>query len=668
MDVYVQFLLLGVGTGALYAGLALGLVLGYQGAGVINFAHGTIAMYVAYVYDELRDSGDYVLPLIGLPDRIDLGEPVATAPAIVIALLTAVVLGVIMHAVVFHPLRRQPLLAKVVASVGVMLVLQAVVALRFGTGNRIVAGTLPQGSWRVPVIDVVVPSDRMWLGVVVALVTALLWAVSKWTRFGLATRAAAVEPKGAILLGWSPGMLAGGNWVVAAVVAGIVGILAASMTGLNSVNYVLFVVPALAAALAGRLRSLPVAATAGLALGMVESMVSKLSTWDVYPDWLPFVAAQRALPLLVIIVVLFVQGGALPIRGTLGDGRQPRSPRPTHVGRTTAILTVASLVAVSLFPTTLRFHLFVSLAAAILMLSIVVITGYLGQVSLAQAVFAGAAGFATARLADAHVAFPLSPLLGALAATVVGLLMAVPALRIRGAQLAVVTMAAGVAIEEAVFRNPSVTGVSGAQLVAPPGLFGVDLAANRAPDFNRWEFGVLLVVVVALLAVAVANLRRSGTGRRMLALRSNERAAAAAGVDVVGTKLLAFGLSSFIAGLGGAMLGYLRGAISGDSFSVFVSLTLLAFAYLGGIASVGGALVGAFLAPGGLLFGLLDQVGDGGGAGRYSALIGGVALVAVAILAPEGIAGRIGLARDRARRRRAARVVAAQAPAAGGVG
>lgn len=637
---YLQFMLLGLGAGAIYCGLALGIVLAYQGSGVINFAHGALAMYVTYVFDELRDRGDYVLPIVGLPDRIDLGDSLGLWPSLALSLATAAVLGLAVHALVFSPLRHAPLLAKVVAAVGIMLTLQGVVFLRFGVENRTVAAVLPNERVTLPFVDVVMPRDRLWLALIAVVVTLALWSLYRFTRFGLATKAAAGEEKGAILLGYSPQGLAAANWVLATMVAGMFGILAAPVSGLNNTNFVLFVVPALACALLGGLRSFPLAAVAALTLGMFESVISKISTWSAYPDWLPFQAAQKGLPFVVIIAFLVIGGRSLPERGSLDTGRQALAVRPGNVVRSTLIFFPAGLVVMVLSSGTLRLSLFVSLASAIILLSVVILTGFVGQVSLAQAVFAGAAGFATGKLAENGVPFPISPLLGALVATAVGLLMALPAVRIRGAQLAVVTMAAGVAIEEFVFKNTSFTGASAAQSVPPPGLFGIDLAPNRSPDFNRWEFGVLLLVVVTVLALMVTNLRRGATGRRFLALRSNERAAAAGGIDLTRTKLLAFGLSSFVAGLGGAMLAYVQGSISAISFSVFVSLTLLAFAYLGGIASVSGAIVGAMLIPGGFVFALADRFLLGDGVDRYGTLVGGLALVGTAIANPEGIVGQ----------------------------
>jgi branched-chain amino acid transport system permease protein len=136
----------------------------------------------------------------------------------------------------------------------------------------------------------------------------------------------------------------------------------------------------------------------------------------------------------------------------------------------------------------------------------------------------------------------------------------------------------------------------------------------------------------------VANLGRSGTGRALLAVRSNERAAASIGVDVAAAKLLAFGVSAFLAGLGGALIGYSRGQLSADSFGVSVSLTLLAFAYLGGITSVGGALVAGALAPLGIGYVVLDRNTD---IGEHYLLVSGILLVVTAVLNPGGIAGTV---------------------------
>jgi branched-chain amino acid transport system permease protein len=234
VEIYWRIALTGLGEGAVIAGVALGLVLAYQGAGVINFAHGAMMMYSTYIYDELRDTGDCVFPAsIGGHDRINvLGTPADNEltsfwPAFALALFMAAVLGLLVHLLVFRPLRGAPVLAKVVATVGIFVVLQSLVLLRFGTQNETVREILPSDP--VSVFGTTLPQDRLWLALVVVIAALGLAGFYKLTRFGLATRAAAEEEKGALLLGYSPNVLAAGNWVLASVVAAVFGILAASL-------------------------------------------------------------------------------------------------------------------------------------------------------------------------------------------------------------------------------------------------------------------------------------------------------------------------------------------------------------------------------------------------------------------------------------------------------
>jgi branched-chain amino acid transport system permease protein len=626
---HLLFLIVGLGAGAAYAALAMALVTTYRGTGVVNIAQGAMAVWVAFVYDELRREGDLVLPA----GRVDLGSGLAAGPALLAGLATAAALGLVVHLVVFRPLRSAPPLAKVVGSVGVAIVLQALAVLRFGTGRRAVPPVLPDGPVHLGALSF--SQDRIWLAALVATLAAALWARGRFTRAGLATRAAAESERGAILLGWSPDRLAAATWVLAAVVGGGVAMVVAPTVGLDPVSWTLMVVPGLACALVGRLSAVGTACAAGLALGAVESEITFLSSRDWWPSWAT-VGVAESVPLIVIVVALFVLGRRLPERGAAAVDPLPAVPTPRVRAPVVGLLVVAGLAALVLTDGSYRFGIITSMIAALLALSLVVLTGYVGQISLAQAAFAGTAGFVVSKLGTG-LPFPLPLLVGALAATVLGLLVAVPALRVRGVQLAVVTLAAGVAIEQFVFQNPQLAG-SQANLVPDPRLFGLDLAIRRGAELARWQFGALVLVVLTVAALAVANLGRSATGRALLAVRSNERAAASLGVDVAGAKLLAFAASAFLAGLGGALIGYSRGQLSADSFAVSLSLTLLAFAYLGGITSVGGALVAGALAPLGIGYVVLDRTFD---LGRHYLLVSGILLVATAVLNPGGIAGTV---------------------------
>jgi len=629
MTDHVLFLIVGLGAGAAYAALAMALVTTYRGTGVINIAQGAMAMWAAFVYDELRRQGDLVLPA----GRIELGGELSVWPALLTGVAVAAALGLILHVAVFRPLRSAPPLAKVVASVGVAITLQALVVLRFGTGRRAVPPALPDDPVHLGSLSF--SEDRIWFAALVAVIAVLLWAYGRYTRSGLATRAAAESERGAILLGWSPDRLAAATWVLAAVVGGTAAMVVAPSVGLDPVSWTLMVVPGLACALVGRLTSVGVACAAGLALGAVESEITFLSSKDWWPGWAT-VGVAETVPLLVIVVALFVLGRRLPGRGSAAVDPLPPVPTPRVRPPVVAALVAAGFAALLLTDGSYRFGVITSMIVALMALSLVVLTGFVGQISLAQAAFAGSAGFVLSKIGTG-LPFPLSLLAAALAATGLGLLVAVPALRVRGVQLAVVTLAAGVAIEQLVFQNPKLT-AAGGNLIPDARIFGVDLAVRRGAELARWQFGALVLVVLTLAALAVANLGRSGTGRALLAVRSNERAAASIGVDVAAAKLLAFGVSAFLAGLGGALIGYSRGQLSADSFGVSVSLTLLAFAYLGGITSVGGALVAGTLAPLGIGYVVLDRSTD---IGEHYLLVSGILLVATAVLNPGGIAGSV---------------------------
>ncbi len=212
-----------------------------------------------------------------------------------------------------------------------------------------------------------------------------------------------------------------------------------------------------------------------------------------------------------------------------------------------------------------------SAIGVILCLSVVVVTGLVGQMSLAPMAFAGISAFLVAELATDHGRpFPWPILAGALAATIVGVVVAVPALRIRGVNLAIVTLAFGLAMDRFVFDNPTVNGGVAGATVERPHL--IDQTRSAVFEVGPFTIGdgkqpnpltaVFCILVALVLCYAVVNLRRSTSGRQMLAVRANERAAAAAGVDVARTKTLAFAVSAFVAGLGGAVIAYRQGARS----------------------------------------------------------------------------------------------------------
>jgi ABC-type branched-subunit amino acid transport system permease subunit len=627
---HVLFLLLGLGAGAVYGILALGLVLKQRSAGVIDFGHGAVAMFIAYVYLGLRGEGTLQFPWVILPHEISLGSPLATAPAILISLAYAAMLGLVMYWLIYRPLRGATALTRVCASVGTMLALSAIAVLNYGTTPKSTPAILPSDPLRIA--GITVPSDRLWFAAIVLVLAAALAAVYRFTRFGLATRASAENERGAALIGLSAIRIGAGNWVLATVLAGIAGILIAPVSTVDPTSYTLFIVPALGVALVARFTSFAVAAFAGLALGMLQSEITKLLTiWD----WLPEQGLPQALPFILIMVTMTLLSRGVGARGTVGEPRNPSLGRPSRPYATTAMCFVVGVVVLVLLSGSLRAAFIASLVSIVLSLSLVVLTGYVGQVSLAQMSFAGLSGFMLTHLA-ASLGFPWALLLSALVAVPLGLLIGLPALRLRGVNLAVVTLAAAFAIDALVFGWEGFAGGLRGRSVPSPTIFGWDIGIAKGDAYPRVIFGVFVLLIACLVGLLVARLRNAPAGRMFIAVRSNERAAAAVGINVARTKLLAFGLSAFIAGLGGGLFAYQQQTISPPSFAVFTSLSLLAVTYVAGVGRIAGAVVAGIMLSGtGLLVTALDKAFN---IGKYQLVVAGVLLTLTAIKQPDGIA------------------------------
>jgi sulfate-transporting ATPase len=643
---HVASLLFGLGNGGVYAALALALVITYRASGVVNFATGAIALYVAYTYAGLR-RGELLVPVPGLPKTIGVGGEMGFGPAVAISLIVGAGLGGLLYLLVFRPLRDAPPLAKAVASLGVLVVLQGALAIRQGTNPVSVAAIFPAERWELG--SVAVLADRFYLAVTVVGLAIVLAAGFRFTRFGLVTRAAAESQTGAFVSGVSPDRVALANWMLSAVIAGLAGILIAPVSPLTPVTYTLFVVPALAAAVVGRFQHLVPIVVAAIAIGMLQSEALSLSAQH---SWLPQTGSFELVPLIVILIALVAVGGGMPVRGGLVRQRLGHAPRPRSLLLPAVVGVVVGVVALMATSGSWRAAVIGTFIAAVIGLSLVVVTGYAGQVSLAQLALAGAAAFTLSGLTEGWgVPFPFAPLLAALVATGVGVVVGLPALRLRGLTLGVVTLALAYAIEAVWFRNADIVSSSGAR-VTPPSMLGVDLGIGAGKDFPRIGFGLLCLFTLVVVAVGVAALRRSALGSAMLAVRANERSAAAVGVNVVRVKVLAFALASFIAGLGGSLLAYRRGVVTFDSFTAIGGLALLSTAYLAGVTSVWGGINAGILASTGIVFIALDRWVD---LGAWFQVITGVLLIATLIAHPEGIASAGHQLADRIARRRAGR-------------
>jgi branched-chain amino acid transport system permease protein len=626
----LAFLVLGIGSGALISGVGLGVVLSYRGAGVINLGTGCIAMLSGFGYWALR-TGYF-------------GVTFSTVVSVIFTLIVAILLGLLFEFGLVRLLRRQTPLAKLVATLGFLLTAQATVILAFGEEARPQPSILPGST--VTVFGEAIPINRFWLFGILLVITLIFIGLYRWTKFGLGTRAASENEANATLFGLSPNRLSLINTVLMAVTMGIVGLLAASVQEVDSQTLPLLVVPALAAAMFGRFTSFGVTFVAGVLIGMAESLLTYLSTLSWFPTdggpGNPLPGVQELMIFIILVVAMFFRAGRIPGRGDVIDRRLPPAPPPKTPLLNTVKWGLPAVLFMWLFPYGFREGLITSLISGVSLLSLVVIAGYVGQLSVVQLALGGVAGFTVSHFAtNFGIGFPWAAIVGVIFAVIIGVVAGFPALRVRGVQLVVVTLAAAVAIENFGFTNVTWGAGNVGSPVPAPTLFGFNFGPNASfTGLDGGEpspyFGWFVLIVLVVVALFVCNLRNSTLGQEMLAVRSNERAAAATGINVRNIKLIGFAIASGIAGISGVLLAYSYGSITSDSYSTLLALALIAFGFIIGITTVSGAIWAGIGLPGGLLaFALQDWFGL---EGNWLNFAGGFLLVATLAHRPNGIA------------------------------
>lgn len=275
---FLQYVLIGLGIGGIYALAGQGVVLVYRGSGVVNFAVGPMAMVGAFTFYEAQGAG---------------WSPIAAAGA---GVILPSVIGALTYLLVMRRLADATPLVRVVAILAVSALLLALAAGKYGDFPYLVRPLLPQEpvAWIANAAgsDVEVTADRMWLFLLGAAVSAVCWAVYKFTRFGLVTRAVAEKPMAAATLGRSPHIVGTVNWAIGGALAGLSGLLLVGITGLAVGQFNLLMVPALAAALLGRFQSFPLTWITGVTMGVVETLLNSNASW--LPEFLtqPGWAAQ----------------------------------------------------------------------------------------------------------------------------------------------------------------------------------------------------------------------------------------------------------------------------------------------------------------------------------------------------------------------------------------
>jgi len=640
MTTFLQVLVTGLGLGAAYALFAQGIVLVYRGSGIVNFAQGALGMLAAYLaFIELHDNA-------GLPMAVAIAGGIAAS----------VVVGLLFSVVVLRPLARAAPITRLISTLGLLIVVQSAIALQYGSNSYPVMPYLPHDTFDWG--GVRVQEQVLYIAGISVLVTAVLWALTRYARIGLAITASAENERAVQTLGWSPNLLSAVTWSLGAGLAGLAGVLLAPLSGLSTLTFTLIVtVTGMAAALLGGFRSFPLTFVGALVIGFGESLVTSYR-FDIENFFgigvLPGI--ERAVPFLVILAVLVVRGRGLPLRShvtdrlpKLGTGRVNIPALLVAVGVTVALL-------FGVMDDRWAQATYISATSAIVVLSIVVITGYAGQLSLGQWALAGAGAFIAGNFVlRLDMPVELAVPLGIVLTVPVGLLFALPALRTRGVNLAIVTLGLGFAIQAVVFTKTDWIAekgnVDGGTRVGAPDILGWKVDAGTHP--HRWA--LVCVVGFLLAALVVANLRRSRTGRRLIAVRTNERAAASLGISVFGVKLYAFAVAAAIAGLAGILFGFRSSIVTYEQYSPLQSIFSVGWAVIGGLGFVVGAVVSAPNALGGLGTIFMDQVLS---IGKWDALVGGVVVLLVVVFHQDGIAEvvchGVRAVRSRVRRRPAA--------------
>ncbi|CAM5561592.1 ABC transporter permease subunit [Streptomyces narbonensis] len=561
-----ELTLAGLAVGSAAALTGIGLIVTYRATGVLNLAHGAVAMICAYVLRQLVVVWGWPLPL----------------GALVTLLVVAPGIGLVLDRGVFRPLAllgSNPA-QTLVASIGVFVLLVGGAALLWGGGARDDAPVLL--------------GDDPWaqLAAVVAL-ACLVAAVTRWTPFGRELRAVVDNRPLAVLSGVDADRVAAAGWAFGSFTAGLTGVLLAPYVRLDPYGLPLLVIEVIAVAVIARMRSLPVAIAAAVAIGVAQAQMTRL-----HPEgWAgPLVQALGANLFVVALLV-----AALVLPGVGGKGRDAlppparTRPLPTAVRPAVAVLFLLPLgFAGSDLQTAVQVP-----ALALILLSLVVVAGRGGQIALGQAAYAGLGALFTAMLATAGVPALVALGLAVPMVAVVGLVTAWPAIRRHGLALALATLATGVAVSRFVLTQPYAT--AGLSLGRPAGF-----------SDDRAFYALELVLLAGCLAL-VAALRRGRTGRALAALRDHEPGAEAAGVPVPGLKLLAFVLGAALAALGGGLLGMGLRAFDPEAYDPVRGLLWFAAVLVLGADSLLTPLAGAAL---------LVTLDAGPQAGTAAALVG----------------------------------------------
>lgn len=571
MTELLQFTISGIVLGAIYAIAASGLVVTYTTTGVFNLGHGAIGGFAAFAFWWLTE--DQSVPLL---------------PAALLVVAGSAAFGVAMERGVFRRFRQAPVESTLVVTTALTLFI-------VGLTNQLFDPTeprrLPQllGDRHIVIADVRISGDSLLVLAIAGAVAIGLRLLLHGTRLGAAMRALVDDPDLAAYSGVRARRVAQASWAIGFGVAGLSGVLFAAGRPLQIIVLAFLVLNAYAAAIVGRLRSLPLTFAGAIGLGVLQELTNVSYLWPAGAWW---ARARLAVPgVFLLAAVFFVPAARLRVGRVVGRD-EPRPPRPIGMLGRAAIGIGAVAVLTQVLPADKVPVLSRGLVFGVVLLSIVVLTGFGGQITFATYLFMALGAWTAGSLVEGGNVLALG--LAALIAAPVGALVALPSLRLRGLYLALTTLAVALAGQYLI--------------VGDQHLFGSGPLTIGRPQIGRWaadsdaSFAIVVAVILAILGSIVLLARGSRWGRLVTAVRDSELASATLGQDVRRPRLALFAASAALAAVGGALFGA-QNLIVGDlNFEPINNLVIFMLAVVGGVTTITGAIIG------GLLFALMLEV------------------------------------------------------------
>jgi branched-chain amino acid transport system permease protein len=623
----LAFSVVGIVTGAVYAVAASGLVVTYTTSGIFNFAHGAIGMFMAFVFWELD---------------VRQGWPTLLALLLVLFVL-APLLGATIERVLVRKLHGTSMGVALVVTLALLVILLGIAQSIWSPQQ---ARTLAPffNTSDIEIAGVIVSAHELIVIGVAAATAVFLRLLLFHTRIGITMRAVVDDRELGGLNGVYPERVSQLAWALGASLAALAGILLAPAITLNHLGLTLLVVNGYAAAMLGRLRSLPLTFAGALILGLAEAYaIGYGSSFRLLGDLKPI------LPTIFLFAVLVFLPQVRMRAGRLVGARTPRVPGL----RESVIAAVVFVAFIAILSTGLSqfwtFTVASALVTGMVMLSLVLLTGYAGQVSLMQMAFVGVGALTMGRLGDGGS--PLGLLLAAAFAAVFGAVVALPALRLRDIYLALTTLAFALFGEWAFNQT---------WLFGRGGILGVDRVHFGFRLDSEGSQLILAAVAFSLAGILVLAIRRGHFGRRLAAMRDSPTACSTLGLNLVSTKAAVFAVSAAIAGVAGALFGSVRTSVSAVDFVMLQSLFTFLVAMIGGITTVTGALFG------GVFLALVPELQKHITVENIQFL--GIGLAAIGLAnEPNGVAGNLADAGERIReafrgRREPRETVEAEAP------